>query len=91
MTDFNGTPFDQRFVINNFMNNLTKVSGEHTLQGRRSTTSAPTTGGRPSGPCSRTSSSEQRRHPQNTGHPFANALLGLFDTYTQAEQKITSN
>ena len=30
-------------------------------------------------------------HPQNTGHPFANALLGVFDSYTQAEQKIASN
>ena len=34
VTDFNGTPFDQKFVINNFMDNLTKWSGRHTLQGR---------------------------------------------------------
>ena len=31
-TDFNGTPFDQKFVINNFMNNLTKLTGRHTFK-----------------------------------------------------------
>jgi hypothetical protein len=88
-TAFNGTPFDQRFTINNFMNNLTKVAGTHTFKAgvyyqranNRRTSFGPVQSNLVFGPS----------HPQNTGHPFANALLGLFDTYTQAEQKITSN
>jgi len=31
-TAFNGTPFDQKFMINNFMNNTTKVLGKHSLK-----------------------------------------------------------
>ena len=90
-TDFNGTPFDQRFVINNFMNNLTKVAGRHTLKGglyyqranNRRTSFGPVQ--------SNIIFANNSGHPQNTGHPFANALLGIFDSYTQAEQKIESN
>ncbi len=88
-TAFNGTPFDQRFVINNFMNSTTKVLGKHRLKAgvyyqranNRRTSFGPVQSNLAFG----------ASHPQNTGHPFANALLGLFDTYTQAEQKITSN
>jgi hypothetical protein len=88
-TAFNGTPFDQRFVINNFMNNLTKAFARHTVKAgvyyqranNRRTSFGPVQSNLAFG----------ASHPQNTGHPFANALLGLFDTYTQAEQKITSN
>jgi hypothetical protein len=90
-TDFNGTPFDQRFVINNFMNNLTKVAGRHTFKGglyyqranNRRTSFGPVQ--------SNLIFANNSAHPQNTGHPFANALLGIFDSYTQAEQKIESN
>jgi hypothetical protein len=90
-TDFNGTPFDQRFVINNFMNNLTKVSGRHTFKGglyyqranNRRTSFGPVQ--------SNILFANNAAHAQNTGHPFANALLGVFDSYTQAEQKIESN
>jgi hypothetical protein len=90
-TDFNGTPFDQRFVINNFMNNLTRVTGRHTLKGglyyqranNRRTSFGPVQ--------SNILFANNGAHPQNTGHPFANALLGIFDSYTQAEQKIESN
>ncbi len=89
--DFNGTPFDQRFVINNFMNNLTRVAGRHTVKGglyyqranNRRTSFGPVQ--------SNIIVANNGAHPQNTGHPFANALLGVFDSYTQAEQKIESN
>jgi Carboxypeptidase regulatory-like domain/TonB-dependent Receptor Plug Domain len=88
-TNFNGTPFDQKFQINNFMNNLTKVWNTHSVKtgiyyqgaNNRRTSFGPVQSNLAFG----------TSHPQNTGHPFANALLGLFDTYTQAEQKITSN
>lgn len=90
-TDFNGTPFDQRFVINNFLDNLTKVAGNHTLKAgffyqranNRRTSFGPVQ--------SNIVFANNGAHPQNTGHPFANALLGVFDSYTQAEQKIESN
>jgi hypothetical protein len=88
-TAFNGTPFDQKFVINNFMNNTTKILDKHTFKAgfyyqranNKRTSFGPVQSNLVFGPS----------NPQNTGHPFANALLGLFDTYTQAEQKITSN
>jgi outer membrane receptor protein involved in Fe transport len=89
VTDFNGTPFDQTFMIHNFMNNVTKVQGSHRFKAglyyqranNRRTSFGPVQSNLVFGDS----------NPQNTGHPFANALLGLFDTYTQAEQKITSN
>jgi Carboxypeptidase regulatory-like domain/TonB-dependent Receptor Plug Domain len=88
-TNFNGTPFDQKFVINNIMNNLTKVWNNHSLKtgiyyqgaNNRRTSFGPVQSNLVFG----------TSNPQNTGHPFANALLGIFDSYTQAEQKITSN
>jgi hypothetical protein len=89
VTDFNGTPFDQTFMIHNFMNNVTRVQGSHRFKAglyyqranNRRTSFGPVQSNLVFGDS----------NPQNTGHPFANALLGLFDTYTQAEQKITSN
>jgi hypothetical protein len=91
VTDFNGTPFDQRFSINNFIANLTKVTGRHTLKGgiyyqranNRRTSFGPVQ--------SNLVFANDAAHPQNTGHPFANALLGAFSSYTQAQEKITSN
>jgi hypothetical protein len=90
-TDFNGTPFDQKFVINNFMDNLTKVKGAHSFKAglyyqranNKRTSFGPVQ--------SNIIFANNSAHPQNTGHPYANALLGVFDSYTQAEQKITSN
>jgi hypothetical protein len=88
-TAFNGTPFDQKFIIPNVTASVTKIWTTHTVktgvyyQGatNRRTSFGPVQSNVAFG----------TSHPQNTGHPFANALLGLFDSYTQAEQKITSN
>jgi hypothetical protein len=88
-TAFNGTPFDQKFIINSLTNTVTKVWNTHTVKSglyyqgatNRRTSFGPVQSNLTFG----------SSHPQNTGHPFANALLGLFDAYTQAEQKITSN
>jgi Carboxypeptidase regulatory-like domain/TonB-dependent Receptor Plug Domain len=88
-TNFNGTPFDQKFIIHNVYESLTKMAGRHSFKGgffyqhatNRRTSFGPVQANLAFG----------ATHPQNTGHPFANALLGLFDTYTQAEAKITSN
>ena len=88
-TNFNGTPFDQKFIIHTVSNSLTKIKAAHTLKGgvyfqgatNRRTSFGPVQSNLAFG----------TSHPQNTGHPMANALLGLFDSYTQAEQKITSN
>ena len=88
-TNFNGTPFDQKFIIHNVYESLTKMVGRHSFKGgffyqhatNRRTSFGPVQANLAFG----------ATHPQNTGHPFANALLGFFDTYTQAEAKITSN
>ena len=81
-------PFDQRFVINTFMNNLTKVAWQAHLQGRpllparveQPATRRPTSGASIDFTSSAT-------NPLNTGYPFANALLGVYNSYTQASSK----
>ena len=73
------------------MNNVTKLKGHHTFKAglyyqranNKRTSFGPVQ--------SNIIFSNNSAHPQNTGHPYANALLGVFDSYTQAEQKITSN
>jgi len=69
-------PFDQRFVINNFIDNLTKVSGNHTFKigayyQRASNRSNSQTNVESNIDFTSTSS-----NPLNSGYPFANALLG---------------
>ena len=84
-------PFDQRFVINNFIDNLTKVSGKHTFKfglyyQRASNQSNSQTN----------VEAEHRLHgnsatnPLNTGYPFANALLGVYTGVHAGEQRSRS-
>ena len=78
-------------MINDFINNLTKVTGSHTLKAgiyyqranNQRTSSDPVQ--------SNLVFANDSTHPSNTGHPFANALIGAFSSYTQAQEKITSN
>ncbi len=79
--------FDQHFVINTFIDNLTKVSGKHTLKfgwyyQRASNSSNSQTNAQSIIDFSTSSS-----NPLNTGNPFANALLGVYTSYTQASAK----
>jgi len=90
-TNFNGTPFNQSFVINNFIDNLTKVLGRHTLKAglyyQRATNQRTSFG-----PVqSNIDFSNNSANPLNTGHPYANALLGVFTSYTQASVKLNNN
>ncbi len=88
---FNGSPFLQSFRINNFMDNLTKVAGDHTYKFgfyyQRATNERTSFG-----PVqSNLAFSNNSANPLNAGHPFANALLGIYDTYDQASVKLNSN
>jgi len=80
-------PFDQKFVINNFIDNVTKVSGKHTLKAgvyyqRASNRSNSQTNVEANIDFTSTAS-----NPLNSGYPFANALLGVYTSYTQASAK----
>jgi len=79
--------FDQHFVINSFIDNLTKVAGNHTWKfgvyyQRASNASNSQTNAQ-----SLIDFSTSSSNPLNTGNPFANALLGVYTSYTQASAK----
>jgi len=79
--------FDQKFVINNFGDALTKVAGSHTFKigvfyQRASNSSNSQTHVESDIDFTSTGS-----NPFNTGYPFANALLGVYTSYLQASNK----
>jgi outer membrane receptor protein involved in Fe transport len=90
-TNFNGTPFHQTFVINNFMDNLTKSWGKHTFKAgvyyqranNQRTSFGPVQ--------ANIDFSNNTANPFNTGHPYANALLGIYTSYSQASIKLNNN
>ena len=90
-TNFNGTPFSQTFAINNFMDNLTKVRGKHTFKAgiyyqranNQRTSFGPVQ--------TNLDFSNNAANALNTGHPYANALLGIYTSYTQASVKLNNN
>jgi hypothetical protein len=90
-TSFNGSPFHQSFKIANIMDNLTKVSGSHTFKvgfyWQRATNERTSFGPVQTNLAFVNNSA----NPLNTGHPFANALLGIYDTYDQASVKLHNN
>ncbi len=82
-------PFVQNFVINNFIDNVTKVWGNHTLKTGVYFQRA-----------SNISNSQNHvqsdinfgggdaNNPLSTGYGFANAALGVYSSYTQASVKL---
>lgn len=80
--------FDQRFVINNFIDNLTKVSGKHTLKFGvyyQRASNASNSQNRVQGDIDFANNAS---NPLNTGYAYANTLLGVYNSYTQASTKV---
>ena len=80
--------FDQRFVINNFLDNLTKVTGKHTLKTGFFYQRASNESNSQNRVQGDIDFSNNASNPLNTGYPFSNALLGIYSSYTQASTKI---
>jgi outer membrane receptor protein involved in Fe transport len=83
-TDFNGLPFVNQNVTYNFIDNMTKTRGSHTIKAgfyAQRSSKPQTSFARINGDINFTSDAN---NPLNTGHPYANALLGIYNTYQQA-------
>ena len=90
-TGFNGSPFTQTFSLDNFIDNLTKVRGKHTVKTgfywqrshNKRTSFGPIQ--------ANINFANDGNNPFNTGHPFANALLGIYSSYEQASVQLTND
>jgi hypothetical protein len=92
--NFNGSPFKQTFSIDNFMDNLTKVIGNHTVKTgfywQRSHNKR-TSFGPIQANIEFNFSSLDATNPLNAGHPYANALLGVYAQYQQASVQLRND
>ncbi len=91
----NGSPFFQQIPSDNVTDNLTKVSGKHTIKGGFYFYKA-TAFNTPQSPAQASvdytsSLGTNANFPLDSGDPFSNALLGVFTSYTQASQKVATN
>ncbi len=82
--DFNGLPFINQNHTFNFIDNLSKVVGSHAIKmgfyaqrSRKDQTSFARTDGQ-------INFDNNVNHPLNTGHPYSNALLGIYNSYQQS-------
>ena len=80
-------PFNQKFVIDNFIDNLTKLAGKHTLKAGIYYQRASNASNNQTNVPSNIDFTSTSSNPLNTGYPFANALLGIYTSYTQASSK----
>jgi len=80
-------PFDQKFLINTFSDSLTKVAGRHTFKAGVFYQRASNTSNSQTNVASSIDFSNNSANPYNTGHPYANALLGVYTSYSQANAK----
>jgi hypothetical protein len=81
-------PFNQNFVITNILDNLTKVSGRHTFKFGFYYQRASNASNSQNPVQSNIDFANNASNPLNTGHPFANALLGVYNSYLQASTKV---
>jgi hypothetical protein len=91
----NGSPFFQQIPSYNVSDNLTKIWGKHTIKLGLYYYKA-TAFNTPQSPAQATvdystSLGTNSNFPLDSGDPFANALLGVFTSYTQASQKVATN
>ena len=82
----NGEPYINRNPISDYVDNLTKVSGNHTMKagvfieyGTKFQTATADVNGT-------YNFTVDSANPNDTGYGFSNALLGNFDTFTQASR-----
>jgi hypothetical protein len=91
----NGSPFFQQIPSYNITDNVTKTVGKHTLKGgiyfyHANAFNSPQSPAQSS--VDYTSSlGTNANFPLDAGDPFANALLGVFTSYTQASQKVITH
>jgi outer membrane receptor protein involved in Fe transport len=83
--------FDQRFLIWQTTDTLTKVSGKHVFKIGFYFQSASNASNSQNRVQSDIDFSANASNPLDTGYPFSNALLGVYNTYTQASTKINQN
>jgi hypothetical protein len=83
-TNYNGLPFINQNHTFNFIDNISKIVGSHAIKAgfyaqrsRKDQTAFARTD-------SDINFDNNVNNPLNTGHPFANALLGVYNSYTQA-------
>jgi len=83
-TDFNGLPFVNQNHTFNFIDNVSKIVSKHVMKAgfyaqrsRKDQTVFARTDGD-------INFNNDPNNPFNTGHPFANALTGVYNSYTQA-------
>jgi outer membrane receptor protein involved in Fe transport len=83
-TNYNGLPFINQNHTFNFIDNVSKIIGSHTVKAgfyaqrsRKDQTVFARTDGD-------INFFNDPNNPLNTGHPYANALLGIYNNYTQA-------
>ena len=91
----NGSPFFQQIPSYNVTDNLTKIWGKHTIKlglyyYKATAFNTPQSPAQASVDYS-TSLGTNTNFPLDSGDPFANALLGVFNSYTQASQKVATN
>ncbi len=82
--DFNGLPFINQNHTFNFIDNVSKILGLHTLKAgfyAQRSRKDQTVFARSDGDIN---FNNDTNNPLNTGHPYANALLGIYNNYTQA-------
>ena len=84
-------PFNQRFLIWQVMDNLTKVHGAHVFKFGFYFQSASNASNSQAHVQSDIDFTTSGSNPLTTGNPFANALLGVYNTYAQWSTKVTQN
>lgn len=92
--NFTGSPFNQHFSVDNFIDNLTKVAGNHTIKtgfywqrahNKRSSFSPVQSN------IEFNFGTADAGNPLNTGYPFANALVGNYFQYQQASAELQND
>jgi hypothetical protein len=84
-------PFDQRFLIWQIMDSLTKVHGGHVFKMGFYFQSASNASNNQTHVQSDIDFTNNGSNPLNTGYSFANAMLGVYNSYTQANAKPYQN
>jgi hypothetical protein len=84
-------PFEQRFLIWQIMDNLTKVHGAHVFKFGFYFQSASNASNSQAHVQSDIDFTTNASNPLTTGDPFANALLGVYNSYAQWSTKVYQN
>jgi hypothetical protein len=84
-------PFAQRFLIWQLMDSVTKVKGSHVLKAGFYLQSASNASNNQTHVQGDIDFTQASANPLNTGYPYSNALLGVYNSFTQANGKPYQN